>query len=217
MNTSSDTQLALGEIDRSDPRPIGGYEYVHMHTDVAVVGGGPAGLSAALEVAGAGAKVILIDDGSSLGGHLRWRVGSHETGKSLSDEVRRNESITVLRGATAFGHYEDLLLGISQGHRSIKLRPRRIIVATGSIQQPLIFHNNDLPGVLLGDGVRRLMHLYGVTPGRKALVVSSNDDGPALSEDLLNAGVHVEALIDSRPNLPDSEAVDRLKTRGSGS
>ena len=204
----------LGEIDRSDPRPIGGYEYVHMHTDVAVVGGGPAGLSAALEVAGAGAKVILIDDGSSLGGHLRWRVGSHETGKSLSDEVRRNESITVLRGATAFGHYEDLLLGISQGHRSIKLRPRRIIVATGSIQQPLIFHNNDLPGVLLGDGVRRLMHLYGVTPGRKALVVSSNDDGPALSEDLLNAGVHVEALIDSRPNLPDSEAVDRLKTRG---
>ncbi|MSS71847.1 MAG: FAD-dependent oxidoreductase [Candidatus Latescibacteria bacterium] len=211
----------LGEIDRTrhDAHETR-YEHLTRHADVAVVGGGPAGLSAALEAARTGARVVLIDDQATLGGHLRFQTApfngetGFETGRRLAAEVSQTENIEVFSSATAFGLYEDHLLGVNQGHRVIHVRARRIVVAAGAFERPFIFHNNDLPGVFLGRGVQRLIHLYGVLPGRNALVVSSNDAGLAVARDLLSAGVHVEAIAESRAEIPESDALAQVKAAG---
>ena len=170
----------LGKLDVEDP-PEGHYEHVHMHTDVAVVGGGPAGLSAAAEAGRAGLRVTLIDDQPSLGGHLRadshtytgltqgeeqGRAG-YEIGQDLSGSLEELPNVSILSNASAFGLYEGNLLGILQDKRVVKLRAESIVVATGAKQIPMVFRNNDLPGIMLGAGVERLVNLYGVKPGRR--------------------------------------------------
>lgn len=211
----------LGQIDRTrHDAHERRYEHTHRHTDVAVVGGGPAGMAAALDAARAGARVVLIDDQPALGGHLRFQTTpsngepGFEVGRRLAAEVSQAENIEVLSSATAFGLYEGNLLGICQGRRVIHVRAGRIVVAAGAFERPLVFQDNDLPGVFLGGGVQRLIHLYGVPPGRSALVVSSNDSGLAVARDLLSAGVHVEAVAEGRPEIPDSEALAHLRSAG---
>ena len=107
-------------------------------------------------------------------------------------------NVRVLTGASAFGLYEGNLLGILQDKRVIKLRADSIIVATGAKQIPYIFRNNDLPGIMLGAGVQRLMNLYGVKPGRRAVVVTDDETGYDLAKEMLDAGVQVVALVDRR-------------------
>ena len=107
-------------------------------------------------------------------------------------------NVRVLNNANAFGLYEGNLLGILQGKRVIKLRADSIIVATGAKQIPYIFRNNDLPGIMLGAGTQRLMNLYGVKPGHRAVVVTDDDTGYSLTVELLEAGIQVAALVDRR-------------------
>ena len=200
----------LGKLDVDNP-PGSHYEHVHQYADVAVVGGGPAGLSAAAEAGRAGLRVTLIDDQPSLGGHLR--AVSHtprlpeseaesrpgfEIAQGLIQALEELPNIRVLNNANAFGLYEGNLLGILQGKRVIKLRADSIIVATGAKQIPYIFRNNDLPGIMLGAGTQRLMNLYGVKPGRRAVVVTDDDTGYSLAAELLEAGIQVAALVDRR-------------------
>ena len=200
----------LGKLDVDNP-PGSHYEHVHQHADVAVVGGGPAGLSAAAEAGRAGLRVTLIDDQPSLGGHLR--AVSHtprlpeseaesrpgfEIAQGLIQALEELPNIRVLNSASAFGLYEGNLLGILQGKRVIKLRAESVIVATGAKQIPFVFRNNDLPGIMLGGGVQRLVNLYGVTPGRRAVVVTDDETGYDLAKELLEAGVQVAALVDRR-------------------
>ena len=171
----------LGKLDVDNP-PGGHYEHVYQHTDVAVVGGGPAGLSAAVEAGRAGLRVTFIDDQPALGGHLRHdsHVYSNlpltteqepqgfEVAAGLTRTLDDLPNVRVLNGASAFGLYEGNLLGILQDNRVIKLRSDSVIVATGAKRVPMIFRNNDLPGIMLADGAQRLMNLYGVKPGRRA-------------------------------------------------
>ena len=201
----------LGKLDVDNP-PGSHYEHVHQHADVAVVGGGPAGLSAAAEAGRAGLRVTLIDDQPSLGGYLRadshvYRdaplvEGQGRAGFELATEFAQAlddlPNVRVLNNANAFGLYEGNLLGILQGKRVIKLRADSIIVATGAKQIPYIFRNNDLPGIMLGAGTQRLMNLYGVKPGRRAVVVTDDDTGYSLAAELLEAGIQVAALVDRR-------------------
>ena len=201
----------LGKLDVDNP-PGSHYEHVHQHADVAVVGGGPAGLSAAAEAGRAGLRVTLIDDQPSLGGYLRadshvYRdaplvEGQARAGFELATEFAQAlddlPNVRVLNNANAFGLYEGNLLGILQGKRVIKLRADSIIVATGAKQIPYIFRNNDLPGIMLGAGTQRLMNLYGVKPGRRAVVVTDDDTGYSLTVELLEAGIQVAALVDRR-------------------
>ena len=201
----------LGKLDGDNP-PGSHYEHVHQHADVAVVGGGPAGLSAAAEAGRAGLRVTLIDDQPSLGGYLRadshvYRdaplvEGQGRAGFELATEFAQAlddlPNVRVLNNANAFGLYEGNLLGILQGKRVIKLRADSIIVATGAKQIPYIFRNNDLPGIMLGAGTQRLMNLYGVKPGRRAVVVTDDDTGYSLAVELLEAGIQVAALVDRR-------------------
>jgi sarcosine oxidase subunit alpha len=194
-------------------------EIEHLHTDVAVVGGGPAGMQAALEAARLGVDVVLVDDQPQLGGHLRWnRLPSNgqqpdfQVAKALSDKVQTTPGILHLHDASAFGLYDGRLLGITQHERLIRLRAERIVVAAGGFEHPLLFDNNDLPGIFLSEGIRRLITLDGIRPGRRAVVVVNDDRGVKAAHELIGAGIEVAAVADARPHV--SPRATELATRG---
>ncbi|HEV8673506.1 MAG TPA: 2Fe-2S iron-sulfur cluster-binding protein [Methylomirabilota bacterium] len=214
----------LGKVTCPD-EPPGHYERGHLFTDVAVAGGGAAGMAAALEAARAGALVALVDAEPRLGGSLlvrtrplldgefRGRPG-WEVAAALAAEVAAESRIRVLNEATAFGLYEGGLLGVLQGRRFVKLRARQVVVATGGFEHPLVFQNNDLPGVMLGSGAQRLIALYGVQPGAAAVVAAADDRGLDVASSLLEAGVSLAAVLDARPATPESETAAALRQAG---
>jgi sarcosine oxidase subunit alpha len=225
----------LGAIDPDPHRfQVPYYDKQYRHAEVTIVGGGPAGMSAALESAERGARVVLIDENPELGGHLRYQVDklspdvtselapypipntqyTDQLGRELAAAVRAHENIELLTEATAFGWYEGNLLGVVQGDRLIKLRTAQLVVATGRTEQPLIFHNNDLPGVILGSGLQRLMNLYDIRPGRRALVVTNSDLGWSVARDLLARDVEVALVLDARPEIHETEAVAQVRAAG---
>ena len=216
----------LGKIDIGAV-PETTYQHRNYHADVAVVGGGPAGMSAALAAAEQGASVTLIDDQPRLGGHLLFSpresadVAGFEgaTGNEIADGLAKAvlgaARLKVMSGATVFGCYQDNLLGILSGQDLVKLRAKRIVIATGSYDVPMLFENNDLPGVMLTSAVQRLVWLYGLRPGSKAVVAADNDQGYQAALDLLGAAVEVVAVIDSRPSLPEHlEAARAVEAEG---
>ena len=216
----------LGRLDTGSP-PVERYTHRTVHADVAVVGGGPSGLSAALAAAEAGAGVTLVDDQPGLGGHLRWSTRAYEglpgvpdgpgfeIGARLAASVRREPRIDVLSAATAFGLYQDNLLGILAERELVKLRAKRVVVAAGAHDAPLVFERNDLPGVMLTDAALRLVNLYGVSPGATAVVATSDDSGYYAAFDLLRSGTRIAALVDSRPHFPyGMEAAEALRSVG---
>ena len=212
----------LGRVD-SSRSPAGHYEREHLFAEVAVIGGGPAGLAAAQAAAEAGAEVVLVDEQPELGGHLRFERAkledpiSGETGegfelaRSLAEKVKNNERIRVLSPARAFGGYEGNLIGVALADRLVHLRADRLIVATGSFEFPGLFKNNDLPGIMLGSGVRKLLNLYRLKPGKRAVVVASNDEDLALALELHEAGISVVAAVDQRLESSDSALIRQLK------
>ena len=215
----------LGSVN-VDAVPEDRYHHQYQHTDVAVIGGGPAGLSAALEAAGQGADVTLVDDQPRLGGHLRFNGRNYrdmpgfgeasalDVAEKLTRSVEASSNIRVMAGATAFAYYQDNLLGILHGAELVKLRAKRVVVATGSYEVPLLFENNDLPGIMLATAAQRLIHLYRVKPGRTAVVAINHDQGYHAALDLLEAGVDVAAVVDSRPVPKGLDAVEALESRG---
>ena len=188
----------LGEIN-AESTP-GHYDKQYLHADVAVVGGGPAGLSAALAAAEQGARVALFEENATLGGHLRFAGDEHHASAlgDLQARLAAHPELNVYADATVLGWYEENWLSAVQGNRLYKLRAGAVVFATGAYEQPLLFDDNDLPGVMLGSAVRRLLHLYGVAPGRRAVVVTANDDGWAVAAALQAAGVDVVAVADER-------------------
>ena len=216
----------LGSID-IHARPSTQYHHENRHVDVAVVGGGPAGMSAALEAARSELDVLLIDDQAELGGHLRYdpNASVQATGVDatrgadvaieLSKAVRSAPNIEVLDGATAFGLYEDNLLAVHCGRRMVRIRARRIVAATGAQEVPVVHDSNDLPGVMLTTGVLRLIHLYGIKPGNVAVIATNNDQAYRAACDLMDAGVKVAALADLRPGFPEHlKSAATLRSRG---
>ncbi|MDJ1006283.1 MAG: 2Fe-2S iron-sulfur cluster-binding protein [Paracoccaceae bacterium] len=176
------------------------------HADVAVIGGGPAGIAAALEAARAGSDVVLIDDQPALGGHLAYTPEAGAVGELVA-EVDGAADIRVLTDTICTGLFEDNWLALARRDRLIRLRAAEVVLATGCIEQPAIFHQNDLPGVLTAGGVRRLMHLYGVAPGRRAVVYAADPEGYRVAEELRAAGVEVAAIVDPAPGAAAPEGM----------
>lgn len=196
------------------------HDKAFLFTDLAVIGAGPGGLSAALTAANAGAKVLLIEQHSYLGGALAWArfdVEGKRAGELRSEllaAVEGHANIRVLRQATCNAWFTDHYLPVIQGNRLYKVRARQCIVAAGAFEQPVVFRNNDLPGVMLTSAAQRLIRLYAVKPGTRAVLLTGNDDGYLAALDLLDAGVEVAALVDLRERASDGSLVTALQTRG---
>ena len=216
----------LGAVDQGAARD---HRYGHetRHVDVAVVGGGASGMSAALAAAGGGRRVALIDDQTSLGGRSRFDANSYsdlpgigaaigyEAADALAERVRSDNGIEVLAPATAFGLYEGNLLGVLCDDRMVRLRARYLVVAAGAYEQPMTFDRNDLPGVMLGTAVQRLVHLYGIAPGTAAMVATCDNQGYYAALDMLRAGIRIVAVVDARPDFPQELNVAReLQSQG---
>lgn len=207
------------------------YEHVNRHCDVLVIGAGPAGLMATLTAARSGARVIIAEDTAHLGGHvLSLDPQGHQIDGQLPQSwVSRVETklanlpnVTVLKRTCAFGYYIDNFIGLietTQDHlpphkrdprktrqRLWRVRADQVVLATGALERPLVFNGNDRPGVMLAGGVRTFLYRYGVKAGENAIVFTNNSSAWEAAFDFLEAGVKVNAIIDTRAE-PEQEFV----------
>ncbi len=197
--------------DQSDPDT---YNKRYRHCDVLVIGAGRAGLSAAREAAGSGARVILCDEGAIPGGSLLDGQSGNEWAANISGEMQSMPDVELLYSTTVFGWYDhNYLLAVTRHDDAIcadrqtlqKIRAGKVILATGAIERSLLFAGNDRPGVMLCSAARRYINRYGVKPGTQAVVYANNDSGYGTLEALSVAGIKVSAVIDRRAD-PSAEA-----------
>jgi len=197
------------------------YEKANAFCDVLVVGGGPAGLSAALTAARSGARVILCDEDFLLGGRLNADqreidgLNGPEWVQQVSSELASLPNVRILRRTTVFGCYDGGTFGAVERvaehipvpaprqprQRLWRIVTKRTVLATGAIERPIVFGNNDRPGVMLASAVRTYVNRFGVTPGRRVVVFTTTDDGWKTAVDLIGANVAVEAIVDTRPEV----------------
>jgi len=209
------------------------YDKANAFCDVLVIGSGPAGLMAALSAARAGARMILTDESFAFGGRLLSDVttidgmSGVEWVKSTVAELSSLPNVRLLPRTTIFGAYDSRTFGAvervadhvavpSAGvprQRLWQIVAKQAVVAQGSTERPIIFGNNDRPGVMLASAVRSYINRFGVAPGQTAVVFSNNDDAASTIDDLVRAGVTVAALVDTRASVP--EAI-KLRARKQG-
>lgn len=209
--------------DQPDPDH---YEQVNAHCDLLICGGGVAGLIAAQIASSAGLKVILADQSPSLGGALTGEQAELD-GRPAADwlahigqALSASPLVIVLEHTTVSGLYDHnvttlLQSGQGDGWRECfwTVRPRHVLLATGAIEQGLIFPHNDRPGIMLASAVRRYLNQYAVTPGRQAVVYTNNDSAYQTVFDLARCQIAVSALVDSRESVSD-ELRGRLSDLG---
>ena len=215
--------------DAPDPER---YEHRHAHCDVAVVGGGPAGIAAALAAGASGARVCLVDEGARLGGMLLSTGEQMDEGPALDwvaeaeTELQALPNLRILTRATVFGYYDDNQLGIVErvaDHRAPApgeprqrvwhLHARQVVLATGAHERSIAFGDNDLPGVMLASAARGYANRYAVRPGRAAVMFTNNDTAYGAALDLQRSGVAVTALVDLRAE-PPTVLASRLAAAG---
>jgi sarcosine oxidase subunit alpha len=202
------------------------YEKRYANCDVLVAGGGPAGLAAALAAGRTGARVILADDQPELGGALlsgKDLIGEAPAlgwAAKVETELRGMAEVTVLPRTTVFGYYDHnyLMMLERTAERGPRLRlwhirAKRVVLATGAHERPLVFPGNDRPGVMLAASAQSYVNRYGVAPGTRAVVVTNNDSAYAAAVDLADAGIAVAAVADLRPAAPEGWRAD-LERRG---
>ena len=188
--------------------------------DVVVVGAGPAGLSAALTAAEGGASVMLVDEQAVLGGALcyhRFDIKGDLAEQTRADLVQRVEdhpAIDVFPNATCNAWFADNYLPVIQGNRMHKVRCRECIVASGAYEQHVVFRNNDLPGTAMASAVARMMKLYAVRPGERAVLLTGNDDAYLHALDIADNGIEVAALVDMRAGADDPALAEAVRSRG---
>ena len=199
------------------------YDAKHEHCDVLVVGAGPAGLVAALTAARSGARVVLVDEQSQAGGALlgvEEYLDDRPSAEWVADivaELKSTPGVLVLERTTAFGMYQDgfvLALQKRTDHlgfaapasvarqRVWRIRTKQTVLATGAHERPVVFADNDRPGIMLASSARTFLHRYGVLPGSRAVVFTTNDSAYCAAIDLAESGVDVALIVDARPEAP---------------
>ncbi|TCM83405.1 sarcosine oxidase subunit alpha family protein [Rhodovulum steppense] len=192
------------------------YEHFHAHVDVLVVGGGIAGLEAALVAGRSGARVLLVEQTAHWGGRapvddVEIEGQPAETWVRVAvQELERMENVTLrlrMQGAGVYDHghvlaHERLTDHAPDApgprHRLWKIRARQIVTATGAIERPLAFPGNDVPGVMLASAVRDYVVNWAVAPGQRTVIVTNNDDAYRTALTLVEAGLTVPAIVDAR-------------------
>ncbi|MCL2418003.1 MAG: 2Fe-2S iron-sulfur cluster-binding protein [Conexibacteraceae bacterium] len=199
----------LGKLREFQPEREWRTEYRRRHADVLVTGGGVAGLHAATAAAGAGADVVLVDEGAAPGGQLL--VEGRPQATSALVEAARAAGVELIERGSALGCF-DGLVPVWQNDTLHQVRAAQHVFATGAIEQPLVFAGNDLPGVMLAGGARRLVSLYAVQPGTRAVIATTSDRGIDAAVALRKAGVEILAVADLRST--DSDATAALRATG---
>ncbi|WP_375262270.1 sarcosine oxidase subunit alpha family protein [Palleronia sp.] len=211
------------------------YEHFHFHCDVAVVGGGVTGIDAALKAARDGKRVLLMEQDTLWGGRSVTDGaidGSTIDGQSAADwvaarlaELAEMKNVTLrlnLQGSGVYDHgyltayewvAEDRPGADAPRHRLWRIRAEHIVTATGAIERPLPFAGNDIPGVMLASAARDYVSDYAVSPGRRVVLVTNNDDAYRTALALLDAGVTVPLVIDARPDASGA-LPSRVRDRG---
>ncbi|MDC0768928.1 sarcosine oxidase subunit alpha family protein [Streptomyces sp. HD] len=213
---SATTLSGMGRLDPTPDPAV--YDKKYAHTDVLVVGAGPAGLAAAAAAAASGARVILVDDRPEPGGSL---LSDAEWVAQTRAALDAAPEVVVLLRTTAFGSYDDNYVlalqrrtdhlgaaapeGVSR-QRLWHIRARQVVLATGAHERPLVFAGNDRPGVMLAGAVRTYLNRYAVAPGSRALVSTTNDSAYDTVSDLHAAGIDIAAVVDARPELSQRAA-----------
>ncbi|MCI0418593.1 MAG: 2Fe-2S iron-sulfur cluster-binding protein, partial [Acidobacteria bacterium] len=186
--------------------------------DVLVVGSGPAGLAAAVSAAEGGVHVLLVEENPRLGGSFCYQTARDPEGRKLqADLLARVQSLKNLELRTstlAAGYYPDHWIALIDSTRMTKLRARSVVVAAGCYEQPAVFRNNDLPGVMLASAAQRLIHQYGVRPFQEVVVLTANSEGYQAALDFIASGVRVQALADLRPQGEPSVLAEQVKAAG---
>ena len=207
------------------------YERAHAFCDVLIVGAGPAGLMAALVAGRAGADVIVADEDFRPGGRLLAEndfidgMSGAAWVQDVQSELAAMDNVRLMTRTTVVGAYDQGTYGALErvGHH-LAHRPdgqplecfwrivaKRSILAAWALERPVAFRNNDRPGIMTAGAVRAYLNRWGVSPGKMVTVFTNNDSGHRTARDLLDAGVHVAALIDSRHDAPDCAGVRVLK------
>lgn len=188
-----------------------------IETDLLVIGGGPAGLQAALTASKLGLDVVIVDDHFKLGGQLVKQThrffGAREFNGGIRgfriaeiyrEKIYRQKNIRVYTNAYAYGYFKGGVVGVAVRDPSpvnLLIKPRAIIAATGASEKGLVFENNDLPGIMGAGGAQTLMNEYGVMPGEKAIVIGSGNVGLIIAYQLMQAGVRVYAVAEILPKI----------------
>ncbi|MCA1452647.1 (2Fe-2S)-binding protein [Bradyrhizobium sp. BRP22] len=201
---------ALAGLGSLDPKaPHGYFDKQYLFSDILVVGGGPAGLCAAIAAAEAGAETLLIDEWPVVGGSLLYgringsRPNAETRRLELSSRAEALPNLRVMTDTTVSGLFADNWALALKDNRLYKIRTSQTVLATGGYDQPIVFAANDLPGIMFADAAQRLMRLYGVKPGTRAVVATANRFGYDAALDLLDAGIAVAAVVDLRNNVED--------------
>jgi sarcosine oxidase, subunit alpha len=208
----------LGRVDQSATRKVTAKRYDFC--DVLVIGGGPSGLAAAIAAAEQGASVLLVDDNPLLGGSgLYARNGDAERvhlTQALIERVRAQPRIRVLTDTYAAGYYADHWVALVAAECLIKVRARSLIVAQGAWEQPAVFRNNDLPGIMLASAAQRLLYRHAVLTTGRLAVLTANRQGYEAALDALAHGAQLLAVLDLRdaPGPRSRPAADELARRG---
>jgi methylglutamate dehydrogenase subunit C len=194
------------------------YEKAYAFCDVLVVGSGPAGLAAALAAARSGARVILCEEDFRLGGRLLSErhdidgVPARDFVETVEAELEAMPECYVLRRTTVQGVYDGgTYAALERVNDHVAFPPeheprqrlwrivaKRAVVCAGAIERPIVFGNNDRPGVMLAGAVRSYVNRYGVAPGRRAVIFADNDDAFRTASDLAHAGIEIAAVVDGR-------------------
>lgn len=173
----------------------------YRHCDVAIIGAGASGMAAAIQAAKQGVDVCLIDENPFIGGSLDYQFANQRSQslnrQYLKETVASLPNIQVITSAYVAGYYGDHWLAVNTDQGLIKLSAQSVVVATGVFEQPAVFRNNDLPGVMNASAAQRLMARYAVAPCKAAVVLTANHEGYRAALDLHENGLIVKAILDT--------------------
>ena len=209
-----------------DARDPDKYDRRYMHADIVVVGGGPAGLAAALEASAGAARVLLLESRPHWGGNLTDGEDGDIDGKppqtfaqNAAQELAKRDNVKMLPRTTAQGYHDyNYLTALQESpspnvrERLLQIRAKRVVIAAGAIERPLVFAGNDLPGVMSASAVRAYIHRFGVLCGKRMLFLTNNDSAYAAALAAHDAGAKVD-LADIRQH-PEGFWQDRFRERG---
>ena len=197
----------------------------YKYCQILIIGSGPAGINAALTCARKGIHIVLVEQETNFGGSLLWRtgfvgsIGADQWISEALDELRQCPHVTLLSHTLAFGHYDHgMVFAYQSGELAEsgifwKIRSERILLASGAIERPLVFPNNDRPGIMLAGAVRKYLNRYAVRPGQRAFVaVADEEEKEATVSDCVAAGIEVTACLESGQQIVDVGGRRRVRS-----